>query len=140
MAGSAPSGQNSFEKTRTLRARGPPEEEGGAPHPVEMRAVGPEKRLAREGRLDVFEHEHEQLAAHSGEEFAALRGDLDEVAVAGAVEVQRVPVSQVLGGDDSCREVEPTDVVAAEPHQRGELREAVGGLREDEAPLASPDR
>jgi hypothetical protein len=26
--------------------------------------------------------------------------------------------------------------VAAEPHQRCELREAVGGLREDEAPLA----
>jgi hypothetical protein len=65
-----------------------------------------------------------------------LRGDLDEVVVAGAVEVQLVLVSQVLGGDDSCREVEPTDVVAAEPHQRCELREAVGGLREDEAPLA----
>jgi len=78
-----------------------------------------------------------QLAARSGEDFVTPRGDLDEVVVAGAAaQVQLVPAPQVPRGDDGYREAEPPNVAVAELRQRCELREAVGGLREDEAPLA----
>jgi hypothetical protein len=91
-----------------------------------VRAVGPEERLAREGRLDVFEREHEQLAARGGEDFVTLRGDLDEVVVAGAAaQVQLVPAPQVPRGDDGCRETETADVAAAEPPPA--MRTARGG-------------
>jgi hypothetical protein len=50
-----------------------------------VRAVGPQERLAREGRLDILEREDEQLAARGGEDPIALRSDVDGVVIAGAV-------------------------------------------------------